>query len=261
MRHRSHRIFPLVLLLIVVGAEVDAQAGIYNMQSTLSAEPEEGLTGSFGASADWRTGNIDFLQLTATPLARYHSGRHLLVGLASANRRTTRGSVIISRFFEHLRYRYDLSDNALGEVFAQHEFDAVKRVQLRALVGSGPNFSILDSRAVNLNLGISYMFEYEKLQNDGNTDAGAIIVQHRNSTYLVASYQMDERVKLVESAYLQPRLTNFEDFRIQSESELMFQLTESLSFSSSFTLAYDSKPPSTINKLDTTLKSTISYEF
>lgn len=261
MRRSSHPTLFFALLLLVVGSTMDAHAGIYNMQSTLATEPEEGVSGSISASADWRTGNIDYLQLTATPLARYHSGRHLVVGLASANRRTSDGNVIISRFFEHLRYRYDLSDNFLGEVFAQHEFDAVKRLELRALVGGGPKFNIVNSKSVNLDVGISYMFEYEKLQDDGNTDAGAIYIQHRNSTYLVASYQLDERVKLVESAYLQPKLTDFADLRIQSESELMFKLTDSLSFSSSFTLAYDAKPPNTIQKLDTALKSTISYEF
>ncbi len=257
--HHLYLKLPLAALLLSLSST--ANAGIYNMQSTLATHSEEGLSGSLGASADWRTGNIEYLQLTATPLARYRNGKHFIVGLATANRRTNNGDIIISRFFEHLRYRYDLSESILGEVFVQHEFDALKRLELRALVGGGPKFNLVNKKSVTLDLGISYMLEYEKLQNDGNTDSGVTDFQHRNSTYIVAGYKLDDRVKLSESVYVQPRLTDANDIRALSESELTFQLTKHLSFTSSFTLAYDSRPPNSIEKLDTTLKSSITFKF
>lgn len=252
---------PLALLLLGLSLPLavrDAHAGIYNVQSILATEAESGLSGAISGSADWRTGNVDYLFLSATPLARYHSGNHLIIGLAQANHKTSEGDIIISRFFEHLRYRYQFSNRILGEVFGQHEFDAVKRLQSRALIGVGPKLEIVNDKSYGIDIGVSYMFEYEKLQNDGPPDSGASDLQHRSSTYLVGHYELDERVQLVESLYVQPRVTDAGDLRVLNESQLTFKLTEKLSFATAFTIAYDSTPPDTIKKLDTALKSSLT---
>lgn len=253
-----------LLLCLVFGrvffAASSSVAGIYNVQSILATEAEPGLSGAISGSADWRTGNVDYLFLSATPLARYRSGKHLMIAIVRADHKTSGGADIISRFFEHLRYRYDLSDRLLGEVFAQHEYDAIKRLQLRALVGAGPKLEIINEPSYGLDLGSSYMLEYERLRDDAFADAGATDLQHRNSTYLVARYERDERVQLVDSMYVQPRLTDARDIRLLNESQLTFKLTKRLSFTTAFTIAYDSSPPDDIKKLDTALVSSLTFE-
>lgn len=252
----------LVLIGLAIGADHSApvHAGIYNVQSILASEPDPGLSGAISGAADWRTGNIDYLSLTAGPVARYRSGAHLIIGMAEANYKTSNDSTIISRWFEHLRYRYSFNNRLLGEVYAQHEFDGVKRLRLRALVGAGPKVELLSHKTYGLDLGVSYMLEYEELQDDGPPDSGATDLQHRNSTYVVGRYELDERVQLFETLYFQPRLTGASDYRLLNEAQISFSLTKRLSFSTAFNISYDAEPPDTIKKLDTALKSSLTFE-
>lgn len=257
-------LLPLVLLLLALGASFlanpSAHAGIYNVQSILATEADPGLSGAISGSADWRTGNIDFLSLTASPVARYSSGDHLIIGMVNANHKTSNDSTIINRFFEHLRYRYQISDRLLAEVYGQHEFDGVKRLKLRALAGAGPKVEVLRHKSYGLDLGVSYMLEYEALQDDGPMDSGVTDLQHRNSTYLVGRYELDERVQFFETFYFQPRLTGASDYRILNESQISFSITKRLSFATALNISYDANPPDTIKKLDTALKSSLTFE-
>lgn len=250
----------LASLVSILLFSARADAGIYNMQSILATEADEGLSGAISGSVDWRTGNVDYLFLSTTPLARYRNGKHLFIGVVRADHKTSRGTIILSNTFEHLRYRYEISDMVLGEAFVQHQFDDVRRLQVRGLVGAGPMFELLDAKKYGIDLGIAYMLEYEKLRVDDELDSGATDLAHRNSTYLVGHYQLDERVQVVESMYYQPKLTDPSDFRILNDTQLSFKVTERLSFTNSFTIAYDSHPPLTIKRLDTTLLSSLTLE-
>ncbi len=254
---------PLIFLLVLGSAALassKAQAGIYNVQSIVSSEAKAGVSGAISGSADWRTGNIDFLSLSATPLARYRSGDHLVIGLAQANYKTSKSDTIISRTFEHLRYRNQFSDRVLVEIYGQHEFDGVKRLKLRALAGAGPKVEILRDKSFGLDIGVSYMLEYEELQDDGPADGGATDLQHRSSAYIVGRYELDERVQFFETMYVQPRLTGASDYRVLNDTQISFSITKRLSFSTALSISYDSTPPLEIKKLDTALKSSLSYE-
>lgn len=257
---RIARIAALLLFACGAGGSQAAYAGIYNLQSILAIEAPEGLSGAISGAADYRTGNVNYLFLGATPLARYRSGDHLVIGLVRSEYKSSTGDTILSRTFEHLRYRYQLRERLLAEVFAQHEYDGIKRLQLRTLLGAGPKVDLVKDESYGLALGVAYMIEYERLQDDGEIDAGRSDFQHRNSSYLVGHYQLDSRVQLIETVYVQPRLTDVSDTRLLSDSQVTFQITKRLSFATSFSLAYDSRPPATIKRLDTALVSSLTLE-
>lgn len=250
-----------VLALLIVSSERPALAGIQNVQSALATEAPEGLSGTVKASADWRTGNISFLFLAANAALRFRKGPHLGVVLVRGERKTSGDAVIVSRTFEHLRYRYDISERLLGEAFLQHEFDGVKRVNIRAVAGAGPRLSIVESDRIRAGIGVAYMLEYERIQDDGELDAGDSEIAHRASSYLAGSYALAERVQLVETFYIQPRLTDASDYRLLSETSAVIKATKKVSISTSFNIAYDSSPPETIKKTDSALITSVTVEF
>jgi putative salt-induced outer membrane protein YdiY len=249
-----------VLLTVITGTGL-AHAGIVNVQSILTTEAEEGLSGSVTGSLDWRTGNTDLLLLSVAPVASYRSGDHLFVTLIKGEFGESADERIIFRSFEHLRYRYSITDRVLGEAFAQHTFDEFKRLRLRALFGAGPNFTLVTRDKLTVSLGLAYMLEYEELSDDGAIDAGETDLAHRASTYLTGAYELDDRVQLVNTVYAQPRLNDPADMRVLDESQLVVKLTEKVSLKTSFIVAYDRAPPADIERLDTALKTAITYAF
>jgi putative salt-induced outer membrane protein YdiY len=249
-----------LLVPLLAGAR-PAAAGIVNIQSILATEAKEGLSGALAGSLDWRTGNVSFLFLGATPVARYRAGDHLFVAIWRAEHRTSRGDTLVSRTFEHLRYRYSLTDFLLGEVFAQHEYDAIRRLELRALVGAGPKLDLLKEEGYGLSLGVAYMLEHERIKRDALPDAGQTSFKHRISSYVVGHYAIDERLQLVNTVYAQPKIDGPADFRLLNESQLVMRLTTKLALTVAFTAAFNSTPADTIENLDTTLINQVAYEF
>lgn len=249
------------LAAAVLSTPATARAGIVNVQSILTNEAEEGLSGSLTGSLDWRTGNVDLLLLSAAPTARYRSGDHLGIAIVKGELGERVGERFIFRSFEHLRYRYSFTELILGEAFVQHTFDEFKRLRLRALFGAGPNVTLIGRDNLRVQFGVAYMLEYEELRDDGAIDAGETDLAHRASTYLTGAYELDDRVQLVNTVYAQPRLDDPSDVRLLDESELVVQLTEKLSLTTSFSMAYDRAPPAEIKRLDTALKTAITYSF
>lgn len=249
--------------LVLAWAGPSARAGIVNVQSSLATEADEGLSGSISGAVDWRTGNVDRLSLSLAPVARYRRGDNLFIALASGEFFRTEGINFDQRIFEHLRYRRTLTDWVLGEAFVQHEFNDRRRLQLRAVAGAGPRGQLLDRDRVRLGVGVAYMFEYERL-DDGDPaliDAGDTHANHRISSYLTGSYEADDRLLLVGTVYGQPRMDDLGDIKALVESQIVLKLSTHLSFTTSFSLSYDSEPPDTVESLDTRLQSGITYDF
>jgi hypothetical protein len=246
----------------VTAVTAPAHAQIVNVQSILATDAEPGLSGSITGTLDWRTGNIDLLLVSLSPVVRYRSGRQLIIGTAKGELGQRGGETIIKRTFEHARYRYAVRPRLTAEVFAQHAFDEFRRLELRALVGAGPLFHLIVRERSRLSAGVAYMFEYEVLDdNPANPDAGETDIAHRLSTYVTGSYQLKDDLQIVQTVYLQPRLNDVSDARILSESQLVVQLTKKLSITTSLSLAYDSEPPDGVDDLDTALKASLTFSF
>jgi hypothetical protein len=74
------------------------------------------------------------------------------------------------------------------EAFAQHEYDAFRRLLARGLVGTGPALQLVDRPAVAALLGAAAMLELERLdRREGVADAGRRDVSGRASFYLAST--------------------------------------------------------------------------
>jgi len=258
------RTLTLLLPLVVVGAATEARAQIVNVQSALSTEAKEGLSGSASATADWRTGNTRLLLLGVSPVARYRAGDNLVIAILSGNYGKSADTTIAKTAFGHLRYRRKLRDRILGETFIQAMYDEIRLLKLRALFGVGPKFDLVKRKHFLVSLGIAYMLEYEQpnssaLETENTT-------YHRASSYLTGSFELDDHVQVVETVYVQPRIDDPGDIRVLDESQLVTKVTKRVALTTSLVVAYDSSPltkedGTELDTLDTTMKTSITVEF
>lgn len=257
----------------------NVHAGIVNVQSSLATEPAEGLSGSVTGSVDWRTGNLTRLLFSLAPVARYRAGSHSIIGLVSVD--YFRDSRLL-RVFNHLRYRNTLTKRLLGEVFIQHERNDKRLLGIRVVAGAGARYQLVESKKLRVGLGVAYMFEYERLQNQG-ADFQLILPEtretdnHRVSSYLTGSYEMADNLQIVQTLYAQPLMSKLSDIRLLSDSVLVVRVTKSVSFKTTLSLAYDSIPPEydyvgalppdeaptppSVKAFDSVLQGSITYDF
>jgi len=167
----------------------------------------------------------------------------------------------VSKTFAHLRYNYEFADWIWGEAFAQAQSDQFQRLKLRNLVGVGPRVRALHADTFDVFVGTAYMLERDVIAvAPGATDAHDFVIA-RWSNYVTAHWDVDPRVTLATTMYVQPQFTDFSNARVLSETLFVFKVTPILNASVSGTVRYDSAPPSQVKDTDAEIKNTLSLVF
>lgn len=139
--------------------------------------------------------------------------------------------------FQHIRFNYKLNELIRWEAFTQGQFNKVRDIKFRGLVGTGPRVKLYDTNLMRFYLASLYMYEYEERQNERVFDR-----IHRLSSYF--SYTFDVgKVLFFGTIYHQPNLNDFSDYRISFQTDLEFEVFEALDFVVRYKLLYDTVPP------------------
>lgn len=243
-----------VLLLLPMAA----QARIINVESAASRKVDEGFSAEFSGALRWSTGNTNISRGSATAGLLFLDGPHRIFFSGRAAYGYENGEVSVNEFFEHLRYRHRLTELFSAETFVQHEYDEFRRLQFRALFGLGPRIEFV-FRDFEIAVGTAWMLEVERFSDDGASDAGEEEINHRWSSYLSTGGELAEGIALTHTFYVQPRFDDFSDHRLLSESAAVLDVREWLAVKFAFTAAYDSRPPATVESLDTNFVTSLLF--
>jgi hypothetical protein len=140
--------------------------------------------------------------------------------------------------FQHVRYNYKVTPEFLRwEAFGQAQFNKVRDIKLRGLLGTGPRIKLYDTDAFRLYAASLYMYEYEERQSEPLIER-----HHRLSSYI--SFGADiGKADLSATIYYQPLFRDLDDYRIALSTELSFELFKELNFVTKYSLLYDTVPP------------------
>jgi len=178
-------------------------------------------------------------------------------------------SRFVNNGLHHLRYIRRHRPRARFEAFTQYQFNEFIRLDERIVAGVGGRFVLRRSRdssseagadrRTEVFLGVGYQLEREVL----DLPAGPARSEHHRSTnYLTVRFNSrDERLRLVQTTYLQPRLDAPEDFRIRSETSFEIQLLRQLSLAINLNVTHDSDPPTSVEATDVVLSNSLRYSF
>ena len=241
-------------------------ANVVNVVSVISVEPEEGLSGSVTGALDLRRGRAERLMLSVAPVLRYRHQDHLVIGYGSAE--YDEDNDALNKVFGHVRYRLRLTPRVTGEVFTQHVTNPGLDQTYRGLLGVGPLLDLVNNQSMRVAWGVAYMLEYELVDDVDcpGTDTGCDEdpgLQHRVSSYVTGSYQLDDRIQIADTMYVQPLIRHpVADIRLLNDAQIAVLLTRSVSFNTTLSLAYDRAPnPTTYERYDITLRSAITVQF
>ena len=162
----------------------------------------------------------------------------------------------------HLRFIRQHSPSASFEVFGQYQFNEFIRLEDRFLAGAGARFALVQAERTEVFVGAGYMLEQETLDLPANLPDARSSEHHRSTNYLTVRYNSeDERVRLVQTLYAQPRLDRPKDFRLLSETSFEIQLFRQLALAISLNVAHDSEPPTGVKETDVVLSNSLRYTF
>ena len=95
------------------------------------------------------------------------------------------------------------------------------------------------------------MQEIEDLNNNEILENEII---RTNFTRYIASlifvYNINENISMINTTYLQNRISNFSDYRFLNELNVLFEINSTISLNIDFEYRFDNMPPSTLIKRD-----------
>jgi putative salt-induced outer membrane protein YdiY len=260
----NNRIF--LSSVLILGVLLTSAPALAIVNVLPSGNLKDGFAGKFATSVTWRTGNTNLLQWSGSANASYHHDDHGLLFKAQVTYGSKSEEVYIARTFEHIRYRYTLTDWLTTEALFQHQYDMFKALKFRALLGWGLATNWKPFENLSMVLGSTYLLEREIEGTDVPITLSSFAdFDHRWSNYVQLGWNITETIGLSSTNFLQPRLDDFSDLRIYSENSLTVKANDIFSVKVSFNATYDSKPYSdvdtVIESLDTNLKTSLEFSF
>jgi len=248
--------FPAILMLLLFVSTSNGQ--IVNVLDRAAKIPE-GFSGSLSTSLQWRTGNPDLLQFGMGGDIGYQRGTSLLMLMAKGDQGEKEGERYLAKYFGHIRYRHTLSDLLATEVFVQAAHDEFRRMSIRALVGAGLRFSLVQWETGTVVYGTAYMPEYEKIK-DAAEDEDEETTSHRWSNYLQLNLNPTSNLSFGGTVFAQPVIDDFDDARVSGDLYLKIS-AGALFLANTFHLEYNTRVPQDVEKTQTVLKSSIGISF
>ena len=156
-----------------------------------------------------------------------------------------------SATLSHLRLNFLFEENPSLEVFLQYSKNPFRKFNKRELIGLGARFNLEN----NLKAGIGIM-------NEDEEDLSAISDSTlRISSYFHSEFLIDENIVFDLSAFLQPALSSFSDYKATLLGQFDFHVNESFKISLQYNTFFDSKPPSNALKKEEGFATVFSYNF
>tara|TARA_R110002124_G_scaffold99337_1_gene245320 strand:- start:51020 stop:51778 length:759 start_codon:yes stop_codon:yes gene_type:complete len=246
---------PISLLFFLLSFNISAQ--ILNAESLRKVTDTSGFSGSGSLNFALKRNTNNFLTLSTNIHIQYKMNNHLFLFKNDFNFQKIEGDRFENSGIQHLRYNYKFSPRIAWEFFAQGQYNKVSKIDFRGLVGTGPRFKLTNSENYKFYLGTLVMYEYEEI-DDGITPIQKDI---RGSTYLSFSIYPAENISFVSTTYYQPRINNFNDYRISSQTALVVTLIKNFGLKTAYTFTYDSFPAIGIPNSQYDFTTGLNYSF
>ena len=246
-------LFFLILLLFSVAAT----SQVINAESLRKVTDTSGFSGSAGLEFSLKRDVNDKFSVLANVHVQYKMHRHLVLLKNEIEFQKIESNNFENKGVQHFRYNYKLYPQMAWEVFAQAQYNKVSKINFRGLVGTGPRFKLSKLENYKFYLGTLVMYEHQEL-SDGVTPIERI---YRGSAYFSFSLYPTETVSVSSTTYYQPKLSDFSDFRIASETSLLISLYRNFAFKTTYIFTFDDSPAVGIPNSQYELTSGILYSF
>lgn len=238
--------FRIILFVIVLMTKLNAKSQIINVESARMQSDTVGWMGSFGAAFSITKNTSQIFGAYADAHLQYKTSNDqgIWMILGNLNFLKVAKSRFVSDGMAHLRYNKKVNEWLRWEFFGQFQNNDITQIDSRVLAGTGPRFKLMKLPTFRLYAAILFMYEREK-------EATIPIVRHsdvRNSSYISFTWLPKDYLEMISTTYFQPRLSQFNDFRILNQISFKVKATPHFSLSVKWNYLHDKAPAGTAPK-------------
>ncbi|GAA0872352.1 hypothetical protein GCM10009117_14990 [Gangjinia marincola] len=230
-----------LLVFIVLFSSSVVSAQVVNIESLRRPSDSTNWIGSASLDISLIKNTSDIIRIAHKAHVQYNDTINFWLFVNDLNFQKVEENSLVNRGTQHLRYNRRIASILKWEAFAQAQYDAISEIDFRGLLGTGPRFKLSTTNDYKFYLGTLAMYEYE----EASASVGNIIERDwRLSAYLSFSLYPTQTISIISTSYYQPRLDNFSDYRLSSNTSLLFQILKNLAFKVNFNFFYDEFPVS-----------------
>ena len=242
------------ILLLLTSSAVMAQ--VVNIESRRMRSDTTGWIGTAEASFQFSKSVDEIFDLGALIHLQFKGKNDLWLFLNEMRIIKGAGTQFVNSGFAHVRYNRKVTKELLRwEFFTQYQYNKALEVGQRVLAGTGPRFKLYDSDNFRAYIASLYMYEYQE-----SVDKLIIERNHRTSSYISFTFDF-ERIEFSNTIYFQPNMRDLKDYRVLSQSDVMFKIFENLKFKTGFNYRYDTRPFPGVPKITYYLTNGLRFEF
>ncbi len=246
MQKRS-KLFLLIFFLIPSFIYSEA---IVNIED-LRRDGEKGFFANISGSLSFSRGNRNRDSFSIQSSLDYNIENLETFFVVKRSQKKINKSNYDSATLAHLRLNFLFDKDPSLEAFIQYSKNPFRKFNKRELIGLGARFNLEN----NFKAGIGIM-------NENEEDLSAISNNTlRLSSYLHSEFLIDENIVFDLSAFLQPELSSFSDYKATLIGQFDFHVNENFKISLQYNTFYDSKPPSNAVKKEEGFATVFSYNF
>lgn len=144
------------------------------------------------------------------------------------------------------------------DLFAQHQFDELLRLRVRALAGLGARLVLVHRRVFRVWAGTGAMVEHERIRVDEGAPDPRRTTVARWTSYLALRLSLaDRRLVLQSTTYVQPRFDAIADYRVLNDLQLLAVVSTQLASGISLAVWHDRRPPTGVRRTDVRLLASL----
>jgi uncharacterized protein DUF481 len=206
-------------------------------------------------------GNVDFQEVSVEVLSQYNLKENKYLMIISGDFGWEDGKSFSNAMLLHGRNIRDLSAVLKLELFGQVDYDAEHLLQWRALAGAGTRIRLFGGKDNESWMGNSLFYEQEKYDLARSAKHAREANNIRFNTYLAINKKLKDFFTWHGVAYYQPKIDNWDDFKLIAETGLLVAFEEKVSLSIGFNYRFDSRPADGIKKNDYKTEMGLLFSF
>ena len=247
----------LILLALFFCFSGTITAQILNAESLRKVTDTSGYSGSTKLRFAIKRNTKDFFTIANDIHLQYKMNNNLLLFKNDIEFQKIEGDKFENSLISHFRYNYRFHPRIAWEFFVQGQYNKISLIDFRGILGTGPRFKLTTAENYKFYLGTLVMYEHEEIA-DGVTPIQRNI---RGSSYLSFSLYPIETLSFSSTTYYQPKISQFNDYRISSQSSLIITIYKNMAFSIDYSFTYDSFPAIGIPNSQYNFTTGLAYSF
>ncbi len=251
------KLLSIITLLGLFSLSLSAQ--IVSIDKRRTKNPNKGFQGDINLGLNFVHTTTDMMQLMSRFKLQYNDNDNTYLFSSDISFNKVDDERNVNNGGMMFKYNYWVPDKIIvAEAFYQYQYNRVKQLKHRHVMGGGPRFNIADKEKFSLFL-VAYTIYLNELFETSDYERRKSLVKF--SSMLSTDWQLAPNTKLSHSTYYEPDYSDPADFRIWSETRFNVKITKMFSFALYLRFDYDNLVPPNVDQLFYTVNNSFSLKF